>query len=206
MARAYSINDILSKKYDTLEFEGKWEKAVGTPEKAAMWFIMAPPKSGKTTFTMMLCKYLTKFLRIAYNFIEEGTKMTTQNVLKRLNMNEVSGKMIVINKEPFDELVVRLQKHKSPSCIVIDSIQFMGLTFKQYQYLKDTFPSKTFVFVSHMKGNQPDGNSAVRIWRDADIIFSIEGFRAFPTSRFGGEAKPIDVGAEKAEAYWGITQ
>jgi Predicted ATP-dependent serine protease len=204
MARAYSIKDILNKKYETLEFKGIWEKAVGKPQKAAIWFVMAPPKSGKTTFTMMLSKYLTNFLRVAYNFIEEGTEMTTQKVLIRLNMEEVSGKMIVIEKEPFDELVIRLKKHKSPSVVVIDSIQFMELTFKQYKYLKETFPTKAFILVSHMEGNKPDGNAAVRMWRDADVTFKIEGFRAFPTSRYGGEGTPIDIDAEKAEAYWGI--
>ena len=87
--------------------------------------------------------------------------------------------------------------------IVIDSVQFMELKWTEYKKLKETFPNKLFIYISHIEGKQPEGNVAKRIWRDANVYFKIEGFRAFPVSRYGG-GDYIDVCTEKANAYWGF--
>ena len=63
------------------------------------------------------------------------------------------------------------------------------------------FPDKLFIYISHIKGNDPDGTAAIAIKRDANVVFKIEGFRAFTTSRYGGEGY-LDIWAEKAAVYW----
>ena len=203
MANAYSISNVLTKNFKTLDFTGKWLKAVGKPQPTGSWFIYGPPKNGKTTFAMMLCKYLTKFRRIAYNSVEEGLSLTIRMALERVGMDKVGGKMVLLDSEPFDDLVKRLEKHKSPDVVVIDSVQFADLSFAQYKKLKTKFPSKLFIYISHIDGKVPEGNTAKRIWRDANVYFRIEGFRAFPVSRYGG-GDYIDISEEKAAEYWGL--
>ncbi|HPX59606.1 MAG: hypothetical protein ACOXZH_00205 [Bacteroidales bacterium] len=199
--RAYSIANVLNARFHTLEFEGKWFDAVGCPELAGSWMIYGPPKNGKTTFAMQLAKYLCRFRRVAYNSQEEGLSKSIQMAMERVGMSEVGGRLVLLDKEPVDDLVARLSKHKSPDIIINDSLQFMELTFRQYKLLKAKFPKKLFIYISHIDGKQPDGNTAKKIWRDCSVYFRIEGYRAFPQSRFGGGTH-IDVFEEKAKEYW----
>lgn len=203
MKRAYSIQNISDAKFKTIELDGEWSDAIGTPELTGSWFIYGAPKNGKTTFALQLSKYLTKFGRVAYNSIEEGLSLTMQMAMERVRMSEIGSRLILLEKEDTNELMARLRRHKSPDIIVIDSVQFMELKWTEYKKLKETFPNKLFIYISHIEGKQPEGNVAKRIWRDANVYFKIEGFRAFPVSRYGG-GEYIDVCREKANAYWGF--
>jgi len=199
--RAYSIRNILDAKFETLELEGEWKEAIGTPELTGSWVIYGPPKNGKTSFAMLLSKYLTKFRRGAYNSIEEGVGLSIKMALKRLNMIEAGGKLVFINKE-IGELIDYLSKHKSPDIVIMDSIQFMELTFKEYKKLKSMFPHKLFIYISHIEGRQPEGLAARKIYKDANVVFKIDRFMAFPTSRYGG-GKPIAIDEDKVAELWG---
>lgn len=203
MKRAYSVNNVIDAKFNTLELDGVWEKAIGNPELTGSWFIYGPPKNGKTSFAMMLVKYLTKFKRAAYNSVEEGLSLTIKMAMERVNMSEVGGKIVLIEKENVDELIERLSRHKSPDIIVIDSVQFLELKFGEYKQLKAMFPHKLFIYISHVDGKIPDGLTAKKIWRDANVVFRIEGFKSFPVSRYGG-GESLIISDEKAAEYWGI--
>lgn len=203
MDKALSISNVLNAKFHTLDVEGEWLSAIGQPELTGSWMIYGAPKNGKTTFAMMLAKYLSRFARVAYDSIEEGLSKSIQMSMERARMMDVSGRVVLLDKEPFPELVSRLHRRKSPDVIIIDSVQFMDLTFAEYKKLKSAFSTKLFVYVSHVSGRQPEGNVAKRIWRDANVYFRIEGFRAFPVSRYGGGGT-IDVWKEKAEEYWAL--
>ena len=202
MSRAYSINNILTAKFKRLEFTGKWLDAVGRPQPTGSWFIYSEPKNGKTTFNMMISKYMTQFGRVIYLSYEEGISSTIQEALMRVNMREAGSKIVVAPGESMDELTKRLDKHRSPDYVVIDSIQFSDLSWDDYKNLKVRYPKKVFIYISHIDNGKPDGKTAVKIWRDANVIFRVEGFRAFPVSRFGG-GNPIDIWPEKANEYWG---
>ena len=203
MRRAYSVSNVNDAKFHILKFTGKWKEAVGSPELTGTWFIYGPPKNGKTSFAMMLVKYLTDFKRAAYNSVEEGLSLTIKIAMARVNMLEVGNKLILLEKEEIDDLIERLKKHKSPDVVVIDSVQFMELKFSDYKRLKETFPHKLFIYVSHVEGKLPEGNTAKRIWRDANVTFRIEGFKAFTTSRYGGGGE-IVISDEFAKAHWGL--
>lgn len=202
MKQAYSVKKVLETQFKTAEFDGEWLAAVGNPEMTGSWSIGGMPKNGKTSFALMLAKYLTKFGKVAYDSVEEGLTLSFQNAMKRAGMDEVSGKFILLDREPIEDLTERLKKHRSPDIVFIDSIQFAELNFQTYKKLKKTYPNKLFVYLTHIKGRRPHGDSAVKIWRDSNVVFSVEGFRAFPISRYGGGAQ-IDVNAELATEYWG---
>jgi predicted ATP-dependent serine protease len=42
-------------------------------------------------------------------------------------MEDVKGKILLIDREHYDELFARLEKKKSPKIVVIDSVQYMTL-------------------------------------------------------------------------------
>lgn len=204
MGRAYSVANVFDAKFNRMEFTGKWRDAIGCPELTGTWFVGGDIKNGKTTFAFQLTKYLTEFERIGYNFIEEGLSATVQDLYKREKMREVAGKFILIDKESPEELYERLKKHKSPNIIVIDTVQFWDFKFSDYKQFKSEFNKKLFIYVSHMDGKKPAGAVALKIWRDANVAFMVEGFKAFPTGRYGG-GEPITINEELADRYWGLS-
>lgn len=208
MSRAYSVMQVLTTKYNEMEFTGDWKKAFGQPELCGAWIFYGKSFNGKTTFVMQLCKYLAslKIGKVAYNSLEEGKSKSIKDAMLRVNIREVARNFIFLDKEPIAELKVRLSKKKSPKIIVIDSLQYSRLTYPEYIALKEEFPNHLFIFISHAKGANPKGNTAESIYYDASIKGRIEGYRVFVNSRYGsgGEAY-MDIWPEKAQEYWGVT-
>lgn len=186
MKRAISVRDILDKKYETFPFEKKWKDAFDTPESSGVWFIWGNSGNGKTSFVMQLCKELCKYDRVAYNSLEEGTCLTVQNNLKRFGMAEVSRRLSFI-KEDIPALKERLRRHKSFNIVVVDSIQYTQMTYKDYIRLKEEFPNKLFIFLSHARGKNPKGDTATSVMYDADLKIWVEGYVAYSKGRYRGE-------------------
>ena len=87
--RAYSADSVISMERELCEFDGQWLEAVGKPELKGTWCIGGLPKNGKTSFTMQLAKYLTRWHLVAYNSIEEGISASFAETLRRCRMDEV---------------------------------------------------------------------------------------------------------------------
>ena len=199
--RAYSADSVISMERELCDFDGKWLEAVGKPELKGTWCIGGLPKNGKTSFTMQLAKYLTRWHLVAYNSIEEGISASFAETLRRCRMDEVkANRFIVLNNEDIKDIECRLSKRKSPKIVIIDSIQFLGLNTETYLRWKKRFPEKLFIYITHLQGQYPEGKTALKIWRDSDVVIKVEGFRAYPTSRYGG-GKPITVCEEKAAMF-----
>lgn len=203
MKRAYSVKNVMAASFRTVGTEGRWRECIGDPELGGSWLVYGPPKNGKTSFAMMLARYLAGSYRVAYDSIEEGLSLSIKAALDRAGMGEVGRRFVVLDKEGAEELAERLSRRCSPDVVIIDSVQFLGLRWSEYKMLKERFPHKLFVYVSHIEGTVPEGSVARRIWRDSNIYFRVEGFRAFPTGRYGGGAT-IDVWREGAARYWGL--
>lgn len=200
--RAYSVSNVLAAQFRSLPLEGEWAEALGRPELGGSWMIYGAPKNGKTSLALKLSKYLCRFGRVAYDSVEEGLSLSMRSALERVEMGEVAGRFILLDKEDVGELTARLAKRQSPEIVVVDSVQFMGMKWSEYKALKERFPHKLFIYVSHVEGGKPEGSVAQKIWRDANVYIRVEGFRGFPVGRYGGGGH-IDVSAEKAAAYWG---
>lgn len=199
--RAYSADSVISMERELCEFDGKWLEAMGKPELKGTWCIGGLPKNGKTSFTMQLAKYLTKWHLVAYDSIEEGISASFAETLRRCRMDEVkASRFIVLNNEDIKDIECRLSKRKSPKIVIIDSIQFLGLNTETYLRWKKRFPEKLFIYITHLQGQYPEGKTALKIWRDSDVVIKVEGFRAYPTSRYGG-GKPITISEEKAAMF-----
>lgn len=205
MKRAYSVRNVLDARFKSLPFEGEWLDAVGRPELGGSWMVYGMPKNGKTSLALMLAKYLCGFCKVAYNSVEEGLSLSMKAAIERTGMSEVGRKFVLLDKESVEDMAERLGRKRSPDVIVVDSVQFLGLKWSEYKELKERFPQKLFIYVSHVEGGKPEGSVAQKIWRDANVYIRVEGFRGFPVGRYGGGAS-IDIDAEKAAAYWGLKE
>lgn len=208
MARAISNKNVVNAKFEVAEFDGAFLASFGKPELRGSWIIYGGSGSGKTTFVMQLSKYLTRFRRVAYNSLEQGLSLSLQNAWKRVEMEEVGNRIILLNKEPLKDLRVRLLKKQSPDVIVIDSVHYLyRFNDTQYQKLREEFPNKLFIFVSHEKGGLPKSTIAQNIRYDSDIKIRVEGYKAFVTTRY--EVPELSEGGadfviweDGANKYW----
>lgn len=200
--RAKSINELLTTQFNVLDFDGEFEKLIGKPQMTGSWLIWGESGNGKTSFAFKLCKYMTRFGRVAYDSLEEGASESIKQAAIRFNLAEVSRKMIILDKEPIADLIVRLKRRNSPQVIVLDSVQYTGMNYRDYINLINTFRDKLFILISHAEGKHPSGRVAKSIKYDAFVKIRVEGHRAFAVSRYGGGV-PLTVWSEGADQYWG---
>nr|DAJ35630.1 MAG TPA: putative ATP-dependent serine protease [Caudoviricetes sp.] len=205
MERAYSPSEILRKKIPSIPFEGVWRDAFGEPGRTGVWIIWGESANGKSSFAMQLARELTKHGKVAYNSLEESLSLSFQNNMRRCRMEEARGRFLVLDREPIEALTERLKRQRSPDFVIIDSLQYTGMNYKEYKKLKEQFPNKLFVFVSHADGEKPKGATAVSVQYDADMKILVQGYRAICKGRFIPEAgKHYSIWAEAEAKYWGI--
>ena len=210
MSRAISNINVLAARFETVEFAGEWLASFGRPELRGTWIIWGGSGSGKTTFTLMLCKYLANFGRVAYDSLEQGLSLSLQKAWERVGMGEAGNSVILLNKEELPELRARLSKRKSPEIIIIDSVQYLdGFNWTGFKKLKREYPDKLFIFISQADraGKDPDGKLAGKIRYDAEIKIKVEGFKAFVTTRYedaerGEGGADFIIWEQGAAEYW----
>jgi len=200
--RAVSVTEIYGKKFNVLPFEDEWLRSFGKPELTGTWIIWGPSGNGKTRFALKLCKYFaTLGKKVAYDSLEEGASLSMRNAFMDVGMEEVKRRVWLLDAEPIDQLIERLKKRKSPDVVAIDSIQYTGMNYKDYKALRDMFPKKIFILISHADGKNPAGRVAGSIKFDAFVKIRVEGYKAYPVSRYGG-GEPYTIWAEGAESYY----
>lgn len=207
MARALSNKNMCDAKFKTAEFTGEWLATIGKPELRGAWIIFGESGSGKTHFALQLLAYLSRFVdRVAYDSIEQGYSLSFQNSWNEANMGEIGNKVIILDKEQLPELCERLRKRKSPQIVVIDSITaLIGFTSRTFASLINEFPNKLFIFIAHEEGGKPYPAVAQHVRKLSEVKLRVEGFKAFPTTRFatpeGGGSEYV-IWAEGAAKYF----
>ena len=192
MSRAISNKNVLAAQFETADFDGPFLASFGRPELRGAWIIWGGSGSGKTTFTLMLCRYLAQLRRGAYDSLEQGLSLSLRKAWERVGMAEAGSNIILLDKENLQELRTRLSKRRSPDIIVIDSVQYLKKFYpQQFGDLKDDFPDKLFIFISQADkaDKDPAGTVAKHIRYDADIKIRVEGYKAFVTTRYEDQDK-----------------
>lgn len=202
MARAISVTELFQKKRNLAKFDDIWLRCFGNPELAGCWLVYGGSGNGKTSFVLKLCKYLAAFGRIAYNSMEEGDSESMKQAFMRNEMEDVRNRIVLLDNEPIDELKERLKKHKAQKIVVIDSVQYSGLSYPQYKELRNQFRDVLFILVSHADGRKPADRRAVSILYDASVKIYVEGFKAYVSSRYRtGEIEEYDIWPDKSATF-----
>lgn len=189
MARALSVSEFEAKKFNELSLSADLEEFIGRPEQNFSMIWYGKSGNGKTEGAIIVVKKILlryKNFRALYNSYEQGFSKSLQDAFRRQNMAEVNGQVLLTHKEPLKAMIDRLKRKKSPQIVVLDSIQYVKLTYEQWQELRNTFPRKIFILISHANGDEPDGYHARKIEFDVDIKVLVKGYQAHPKSRFGG--------------------
>lgn len=208
MGRAISNKNVCDARFEVAEFTGAWLESFGKPELRGAWIIYGESGCGKTHFALMLLKYLTDFRpKGAYDTLEQGLSLSFQNAWRDAKMEQVGSKVIVLHKEPIEELRVRLNKKRSPDIIIIDSITaLVGFTRPQFSKLMNDYPDKLFIFIAHEENGKPYPSIAQHVRKLSEVKIKVEGFKAFFTTRFRGDngegETPFVIWERGASEYW----
>lgn len=201
MARTLSAKQVLTIKFDTIHLGGRWDECVGEIETTGIWFIWGNSGNGKTSAVVSLCKELSAFGKVLYNSREEGVSLTMQNTLRRYGMGELGSRFQLANMS-LQELDEKISQQRSPKFVVLDSFQFMGLTYKDFRAFCEKHKNKMLIFVSRTRGRQPEGRAAISAMYDASCKIWVEGYKAFSKGRFVGTTGEMTIWDEGAKKYW----
>ena len=208
MARTLSAKQVLAKKFKTIELGGKWDDCIGSIGRKGVVFFWGNSGNGKTSAVVLFCKALCQLgLRGIYLSKEEGTDLTMQNTLRRLGMMDCGRLFQIDGRMSLDELSDRLAKPRSADFCVIDSVQYVQMTYKRFLEFKERHKNKLIILVSQTKGRAPDGRPATRMMYDASLKIWVEGYKAFSKGRFIGPTGEYIIWEDGAKKYWeGKTQ
>ncbi len=201
MGKLTSAAEICRRTYDTWDaLPADWQRVIGLPEKGFKMLIWGASGSGKTTFTMHLCKALSGLGRVYYNSIEEGEGRTIQNAFMRAGLQDVPAEKFALgDRHSYEEMVEELSKNRNRiQFVVIDSIQYLNLTAAQYKNLVALFPRKSFILISWERpGGAPKGEHAQGIRYMVDVKCYVKEGVATADSRFGA-TEPFVIYDKKA--------
>lgn len=206
IAPAISNHDVTAARFNTVAFDGLWKECIGSPELHGSWVIWGGSGQGKTTFALMLAKYLSQWSKVAYDSLEQGLSLSLQKAWMMVGMQEAGASIVLLNREPIEQLRMRLSRRKSPGVVFIDSLTALpGFKKKDYVALIQDFPTKLFIFLAHEKRGLPDPAIAETVRRLSDVKIHVDGFMAYPTSRFedttaGEGGKPFVIWEKRANA------
>lgn len=201
MVCTLSAKQVLTIKFDTIRLGGGWDECVGEIETTGIWFIWGNSGNGKTSAVVSLCKELSAFGKVLYNSREEGVSLTMQNTLRRYGMGELGSRFQLANMS-LQELDEKISQQRSPKFVVLDSFQFMGLTYKDFRAFCEKHKNKMLIFVSRTRGRQPEGRAAISAMYDASCKIWVEGYKAFSKGRFVGTTGEMTIWDEGAKKYW----
>ena len=199
--RALTIQNLIDYRPKTMGFTGDWLEKMGDPEPFGSWIIYGGSGQGKTRFSLQLTKYLMSFngVRVAYDGLEEGVSETYRRALIDTGLQtERHGHFEFWDRYDYEKMMAALQKKRSANVIVIDSLQYMNLSYDEYKELVEKYPKKLFIWISHESGSKPDGQVAKKVLFNSNIKIRVRNYYASIVSRYGGK-HTFDIWPESHE-------
>lgn len=197
MAKNYGINDIEKWEFDTLPLSQKWLDHLGDINQGFRILIEGDPKSGKTEYVFQFMKELALNVgKVNLNSTEQGKSKSLKSAFTRNKMNEIpAGQFMVADasQKNFETWYRCASKPNSGKTLVLDSADYMKLTFDQWKMVHEKFKNKNLILVCWLI------NPNLKAFKHTmDIVVRVKDFKADPISRFGGH-KPMIIWNKKPE-------
>ena len=142
MGRTLSAKQVLTLKRRTVRPGGIWADCIGEIDRTGVVFFWGNSGNGKTSAVASFCKELTQFGRVLYLPLEEGLGGTTQDAIRRYRLDECGRKFQYNASMSFAEMDEALSKPRSWDFVVIDSVQYTQMSYKEYVAFKERQPRR----------------------------------------------------------------
>ncbi len=195
--KTLSMAAFIAKKYTKIEFVSEdFKRAFGEVEVGSRWLVYGESGNGKTEFCVQLAKELSYFGKVVYVSKEQSDKSSLQGCFIRNHMGERNGSITLLKDVTFEEMC-EIVNRRSIKVVIIDSLDYLKLNAAQYTDMHERFPKKLLVFVAWAEGKKPKTSLAKDVEYMADVKVRVNGFVAFPRSRYGGN-EPYVIWKQKA--------
>ncbi|PIY09218.1 MAG: hypothetical protein COZ18_08390 [Flexibacter sp. CG_4_10_14_3_um_filter_32_15] len=185
MGKTFSVHSLIDKKFKTYELSEEWQKAIGKPEVGFSMLIHGDSGQGKTTFCLKLTKEFSRFGKVYYNSFEQGESSSLQAGAIQCKLGEIQkGFLMFGHLDTFEEVLKKLRTNRA-KFIFFDSLDYMNLTVKQFKFLKEKYPQRSFIVISWSEGKKPKTKAAQAINYMADIKIRVHKGMAIVLSRYG---------------------
>ncbi len=202
MSRTLSAKQVLTIRHKTISLGGIWNECIGEISETGVVFFWGNSGNGKTSAVLLFCKALCEYGKVLYLSKEEGTDLTMQNAIRRFGLADCGCRFQIDGDMSIEELDERLSKPRSPKFVVIDSFQYIQMSYKEYIEFKERHRNKMLIFVSHADGKRPEGRPATSVMYDASLKIWVEGYKAFSKGRFIGKTGECTIYEAGAAKYW----
>jgi hypothetical protein len=172
--------DFANMQFDTIGLKGKWFDLIGDPSSNFTAMVFGKPKMGKSYLCIDFAGYLARnHGKVLYVAKEEGLDLTLQQKLKD---KDVAHPNLYVSSILPENLL-------GYDFIFLDSVNKLGLKPEDLNRLKQTYPTKSFIFIfqSTKEGHFRGANS---FQHDVDVVIEVpEKGKAVQFGRFnqGGE-------------------
>ncbi|MDB4497820.1 hypothetical protein N9251_00600 [Gammaproteobacteria bacterium] len=197
----YKLSDFHNYKGKQISLSQEFEELIGQPELKGAWMIWGNSANGKTRFALQLAKELARYEKVLYNSLEEGYCLSMVQAMSSIGFKEVENNIRIADQMPMNELIKEISKQRSANIIIIDSLQYCGMKYEDWKFIRDKFKNKLFIFISHADGREPRGEMGKTMKYDSFVKIRVEGFKAMAISRYGG-GKPYIIWDQGARDYW----
>lgn len=177
--KEFTGDELIEKKFDSLEFEGKFLELIGKPSKLFSAIIWGLPKGGKSNFSIRFADYLQEYFGdVVYIAAEEGESVTLQEKIKA-----IGGSKVTFAENKDRQSIREYLLSKQCDFVFIDSINNAGIDNEFLEALKQENPTKSFIsIVQATKGGNFKGDQALT--HNCDFIIKVVAGVAYHSGRF----------------------
>ncbi len=177
--KEFTGDELIEKKFDSLEFEGKFLELIGKPSKLFSAIIWGLPKGGKSNFSIRFADYLQEYFGdVVYIAAEEGESVTLQEKIKA-----IGGSKVTFAENKDRQSIREYLQSKSCDFVFIDSINNAGIDNEFLELIKQENPTKSFIsIVQATKGGNFKGDQALT--HNCDFIIKVVAGIAYHSGRF----------------------
>lgn len=199
--KVISVKKLVNRNFKKMGLSAEWQEYFGDVDHAFTMIVWGPSFNGKSSFLNAFVAELARITTVLYVALEESFSTTSKKKALENGLSNLKNLRYANHETTYESLMEYLSKKRSPRIVVIDSLQYMAMSYVDYKKMKETFPGKTFIFTSHSEGKLPDGKTGKKIRYDAPIKVRVENFIALIESRFGG-SKNYVIWEEEAKRKW----
>jgi len=196
--KVLGVKQFHQKKFKLLNLKkSKFKNILGNVPKYFTTVVYGYSGNGKTEFTIMLAKQLSHFGKVLWLSYEQRHGYDLQAATMRNQMHDNSTKFLISDPlanlpeevSLLQDLDMYLSKRGSADYVIIDSLDYTGFKWSDYDYLKNKFfDKKGFIFIAHSTKNGTLKKAISRdIMFDGGMGIFVKDFIAYPEkNRFGG--------------------
>ncbi|AYD48226.1 hypothetical protein D6B99_11820 [Arachidicoccus soli] len=164
-----------------------WKNTFGEIPNSFIMLAFGDSGNGKSSFIMQIIREIMHLGTILYVALEEGISATVQRNINRAFAEDeyYTNIRFTDHTSNYETLFDYLKGRNRERFIIIDSLQYWDIDYRKYKRLKEAFPRKSFIFISHAEGKRPSGKTGINIYYDATVKVFVSHYVAHIISRGG---------------------